>query len=316
MRIAISPDENPGDPGTTADPTITERDLNVKVATALEAALKRCGQDAWFDPGITYVDRVQRANSDRTDLLIACAHNAGGGQGMRALVCPGGRQSETPTWSDGRRNRQDDLAGAVAGELKTAGLIEQWSEVDENVFECCQFQFDSGYFELEFMDSAHDQAIYRQPGYPAAAAEAIARGAAHVYGFTYVAADATAPAPAPGPAAASPPGSAIGDAHSALSAVYNRPPTEKEVFDFAGSLNPDRSNFNDLVQSAEDNLGHPDAVRIQPTHLADVLDQVQADLATLKAAPGGAAALSLGKVADALQAAGTALQAAATELRG
>ena len=75
MRIAISPDENPGDPGAVHN-GIVERDVNIKVATALQAALQRCGQDAWFDAGITFEERVAKANSDGTQLLVACAHNA------------------------------------------------------------------------------------------------------------------------------------------------------------------------------------------------------------------------------------------------
>jgi len=221
MRIAISPDENPGDPGTTADPTITERDLNVRVAGALQEALQRCGQDAWFDPSITFVDRVQRANSDRTDLLVAVAHNAGGGQGMRALFCPGGHQTDVPTWSDGRPNRQDDLAAAVGAELEAAQLVDWWSPEDEAVFECCQFQFDTGYLELEFMDSPHDQAIYRQPGYPAAAAEAVTRAVAHVYGFTYVAPAVPQPEPPPEPTPPAPPSTTVGELDVARAMVLS-----------------------------------------------------------------------------------------------
>ncbi len=211
VRICISPDENPGDPGTTVDPWITERALNVQVASALEAALKRCGQDAWFDGGITYEERVARANSDGTHLLVACAHNAGGGSGTRFLVCPGGHESQTPTWRDGSPNRQDQLAAAVGAELVAAGVSPGWKEEDEAVYECCQFWADSLYCELLFMDNVSDQAIYHQPDYPSRAAEAIAKGIAKVFGFAYVPPPAPAPtpptpnpAPAPEPAPAPP----------------------------------------------------------------------------------------------------------------
>jgi len=222
MRISISPDENPGDPGTTVDPQITERALNVQVATALEAALKRCGQDAWFDGGITYEQRVARANSDGTHLLVACAHNAGGGEGTVFLFCPGGHADQTPNWRDGSPNRQDQLAAAIGDELVAAGISGKWTTLDEDVYECCQFAYDTAYVEILFMDSARDREVYHQPGYPVAAAEAIARGIAKVYGFAYVAPAPAAsappppPPPAPAPAPAPEPAPAPAPALSSL----------------------------------------------------------------------------------------------------
>lgn len=203
MRIAISPDENPGDPGTTADPTITERDLNLKVAGALQAALQRCGQDAWFDPSIGYVERVARANGDGTHLLVACAHNAGGGSGTVFVFCPGGHASQTPTWSDGSPNRQDQLAQAIGDQLVADGVSPRWSVYDESVYECCSFALDTAYVEFLFMDNPGDQQRYHDPAYPGRAAEATAKAIASVFGFAYVSPDPPAP-PAPAPAPVDP----------------------------------------------------------------------------------------------------------------
>lgn len=203
MRIAISPDENPGDPGAVSPDGIQERDLNVKVAEALLAELTRNGQDAWFDPNITYVDRVAKANADGTDLLIACAHNAGGGEGLRAVICSNGHVSQTPTWFDGRPNRQDALAGTLGDEMFNAGLITgspSWSFVTEDVYEACSFQFDTLYAELLFMDSPHDHFIYTQVNYPERAAGCLARAISRVYGWHY-----SSPPPPPPPLPPPPP---------------------------------------------------------------------------------------------------------------
>jgi len=194
MRIAISPDENPGDPGTTADPAITERDLNVKVATALEAALQRCGQDAWFDHSITFEERVNKANADGTRALVACAHNAGGGEGTVFVFCDGGHEAQTPRWSDGSANQQDRLAQRIGVHLVGDGVSPRWTTFDENVFESCDFQFDTAYIEYLFMDNAGDQARLASPDYPQRAAEATVKGLADVFGFAYVA-PGSSPAP-------------------------------------------------------------------------------------------------------------------------
>lgn len=191
MRIAISPDEDPGQSGTTADPSVTERELNVRVAEALQAELGRCKQDAWFNPNIGVVQRVAEANGDGTELLIACAHNAGGGEGTVFVFCPGGEQS----------GKQAAYADAVQAELVNAGITAGGEHrYDENVYECCGFGRDTLYCELLFMDSGHDRAIYHAPDYPAKAAAAIARGVSKVAGFEYVpAAPPSPPAPPPAP---------------------------------------------------------------------------------------------------------------------
>lgn len=67
-------------------------------------------------------------------------------------------------------------------------------------------------------------------------------------------------------------GMKIGLAHVALKAIYQRQPTEQEMFDFANSLNADGSNYNDLVQGAANQLQNADLVRIQSETLAASLD--------------------------------------------
>jgi N-acetylmuramoyl-L-alanine amidase len=178
MRIAISPDENPGDSGSVAADGTTERSVNLGVATALQAALARCGQDVWFDPTITYVDRTAKANSDGTQLLVACAHNesTAGLSGTQFVFCTGGEGF----------GRQAAAADAVYAELaKLPNWPARRSNVDEAIYECCQFGGDTVYIEYLYM-SPEDETIWSQPTYPQDAAEATARGLAATYGFTYV----------------------------------------------------------------------------------------------------------------------------------
>lgn len=178
MRIAISPDENPGDSGSVAQDGTTERSVNLLVAGALLAALGRCRQDAWFDPDITYVERVARANGDGTLVLVACAHNEStpGKRGTQFVFCPGGAVV----------GRQGMAAANVYAHLREIpGWPPRIPDAIEDVYECCEFEKDTVYCELLFM-SLDDEPIWSAPWYPAAAAEAIAQGLAVTYGFDYV----------------------------------------------------------------------------------------------------------------------------------
>jgi hypothetical protein len=72
----------------------------------------------------------------------------------------------------------------------------------------------------------------------------------------------------------------IGLAHIAISAVYNREPTQQELFDFANTLNDDGSNYNDLVQG----LANQPAV----VHdLAGMVTALENRVAKLEAIPPG-----------------------------
>jgi hypothetical protein len=168
-----------------------ERTINLRVCEPLLAALKRCGQDAWFDPSITFVDRVARANSDGTALLVACAHDVStpGQTGGCAVFCPGGQTF----------GRQEQAAGAIFAALLADGLTSQRrADVVESIYECCAFNGDTAYIELNCM-SPDDEPRWSAPDYGARAAEAITRALAGVYGFAYVPAQ-PAPAPPPQPA--------------------------------------------------------------------------------------------------------------------
>lgn len=179
MRIAISPDENPGQSGSVAADGTTERSVNLLVAGALRDALVRCGQDAWFDPTITWDERVATANGDGTALLVATAHNEStdGQSGTQFVFCPGGLTF----------GHQSAAAAAVYGELaKLPGWPARRGDAVENVVECCAFNGDTVYCELLYM-SPQDEPLWSAPGYPRRAAEAIARGLASTYGFAYVA---------------------------------------------------------------------------------------------------------------------------------
>ena len=178
MRIAISPDENPGDPGAVHS-GIVERDLNIKVATALEVALKRCGQDVWFDPSITFTQRIEKANSDGTQVLFACAHNAAGNpqaEGALFLFC--GPEAHT-------LGHQQAAADNCGRELVAGGLVAHYGTYDEDVAECCDFNGDTVYCEFAYETNAADVATISQPDYPSRAAELIAQGLAATYGFAY-----------------------------------------------------------------------------------------------------------------------------------
>jgi N-acetylmuramoyl-L-alanine amidase len=177
MRIAISPDENPGDPGSVAADGTTERSVNLKVATALSDVLRRCGQDAWFDPNITFNDRVAKANSDGTNLLVACAHNEStpGRSGTEFVFCEGGLQF----------GKQAQAADAVYQELaKLPDWPPRRPNVVEAVAECCNFNSDTVYIEFLFM-SPEDRVISSRPNYAQDVAEAVARGLASTYGFPF-----------------------------------------------------------------------------------------------------------------------------------
>lgn len=178
MRIAISPDENPGDPGAIAN-GIVERDVNVKVAAALEAALKRCGQEAWFDPDITFTQRIEKANSDGTQLLVACAHNAAGSpnaEGALFLFC------DAQAHDVGHQQALADNCGHL---LVQSGLVAHYGTYNEAVAECCDFNGDSLYVEFGYETNPSDAAHIRQPDYPAYAAECLAQGIAWTLQFPY-----------------------------------------------------------------------------------------------------------------------------------
>ena len=188
MRIAISPDENPGDPGSVGPDSTTERSVNVRIATALEAALRRCGQDAWFDPSITFTQRVQRANADGTTLLIACANNEDtpGVSGTQFVFCA----PDGPSFG-----HQAALADAIFAELWSGGLTSgRRRDFLGAIAECCDFRGDTAYVEFSCM-SPDDQHFWSDPHWAVAVAEATARGVAKVFGFAYLV--PTPPPPSP-----------------------------------------------------------------------------------------------------------------------
>lgn len=183
MRIAISPDENPGDPGAVHS-GIVERDVNIKVAAALEAALKRCGQDVWFNPNITFEQRVAEANHDGTQLLVACAHNAAGSpaaEGALFLFCAGNDGGA----SSKAFGHQQLLAQKCGEALVAGGLAGHWSEYVEDVYECCVFDNDTLYCEFGYETNPTDAARIKQPDYPVRAAELLCQGIAAAMGFAY-----------------------------------------------------------------------------------------------------------------------------------
>ncbi len=184
MRIAISPDENPGDPGAVHN-GIVERDVNIKVATALQAALQRCGQDAWFDAGITFEERVAKANSDGTQLLVACAHNAAGSpaaEGALFLFCNVNGDGGAAAKAFGH---QAVLAEKCGEALVAGGLVGHWTEWPEEVYECCAYNGDTLYCEFGYETNPDDAARIQQPDYPARAAELLCSGIAAALGFPF-----------------------------------------------------------------------------------------------------------------------------------
>jgi len=178
VRIAISPDEDPGATGSVAADGTPERSVNIDVASALLGALLRCGQDAWFDPDITYIQRVARANSDGTEVLVACAHDIStpGARGGCFVFCPGGEEF----------GRQAQAADAVYANL---AMLPGWPprrpNVVEDVYECCAFNGDTVYVEYLCM-SPDDEPLWSAPNYAPRVAEATARALSSVYGFAYV----------------------------------------------------------------------------------------------------------------------------------
>lgn len=70
----------------------------------------------------------------------------------------------------------------------------------------------------------------------------------------------------------------VGLAHAIISAIYNREPTQQELFDFANSLNQDLSNLADLVQGL---AGQPGVVG----NVSGRLVALEATVAALQANP-------------------------------
>lgn len=179
MRFAISPDEEPGDTGTTAG-GIIERTLNILVGNELVKALERCGQDVWFDPSLTARQRTTKANSDGTQVLFACAHNysvGGMGEGSVFIFCNAAAHSV---------GKQAAAAANVGNALIAAGLSKHWITVDEALIDCCNFNGDTVFCEFLYQSNAQDLATIKTPGYPTRAAEAACKGLAQTYGFAYV----------------------------------------------------------------------------------------------------------------------------------
>lgn len=191
MKFGISCDENPGDPGAVHS-GIVERDLNIAVGTELARALLRCDQSAWADFSITYEQRVARANSNGTDVLVACAHNASSNpaaEGAQLIICPGG---------DALFN-QGAIAAAVGAQLVADGIAQHYGVIHEQVYECCGFDRCSVYVEFLFETNPRDVARIHAAGYAHDAAESLCRGLSKALGFRYVAERPPAPAPAPSP---------------------------------------------------------------------------------------------------------------------
>lgn len=183
MRIAISPDENPGDPGAVHS-GIIERDVNIAVAEQLLAALKRCGQDAWFNPDITFEERVAEANKDGSSLLVACAHNAAGSpaaEGSLFLFCKGDDDGASAK----AFGKQMLLAEKCGQALVAGGLFAEWNIYIEDVYECCVFNSDTLYCEFGYETNPTDVATIKQPDYPHRAAELLCQGIAAAEGFAY-----------------------------------------------------------------------------------------------------------------------------------
>lgn len=191
MKFGVSCDENPGDPGAVHS-GIVERDLNIAVANELARGLIRCGQQAWADFSITFEERVARANSNGTDVLVACAHNASSSpaaEGAQLIICPGGDDLF----------RQLAVAQIVGQELVADGIAGAWGVIHEEVYECCGFNRGTVYVEFLFETNPRDVARIHEPGYPHDAGEALCRALAKAYSFAYVPEAAPAPAPTPEP---------------------------------------------------------------------------------------------------------------------
>jgi hypothetical protein len=200
MKIALSPDEDPGQPGAVAADGTVERDVNIVVGNALKAALERCGQSVTFDTSIGVVDRVARANNDGTELIVANAHNGSRDPSVRGcqfVFAPGGETS----------GNQGPAADQVGKQLVESGVATQrLGNAIVNVYECWAFNRDTLYVEYLFMSNPDDLAKIHSAGYAEAAADAVARGLAVAYGFAWVPREAPPPPPAPGPTPAPTPG--------------------------------------------------------------------------------------------------------------
>src|SRR5258708_5756006 len=128
MKFTISPDENPGDPGTTAG-GLNERELNLSVIAALVRKLESAGASVSFDPSITYTTRVGGANANGTDVLVAIAHNAGppDAEGAVFVFCndPAARGF----------GKQMAAATAVGDSIVNAGLASRSGTYTEDAYE-------------------------------------------------------------------------------------------------------------------------------------------------------------------------------------
>lgn len=179
MIICINPDEDPGQPGSTVDPFIQERDLNVIVCNALSRALQRCGQTVYWDEHMTFEQLIGQANALPADLVLAVGHNGGGGSYALTILCPGGEG----------QGQQSALAAAIAAEVG-AYTGQPGKQLSEQLAVLCQTNMDAVFIEPGFMDdpTGHFQSLYHSDtnAYAEAVAEAITRGVASVKGFPFV----------------------------------------------------------------------------------------------------------------------------------
>jgi N-acetylmuramoyl-L-alanine amidase len=188
MIVSLNADEDPGQPGTTIDPFIQERDLNCAVLDQVGAGLVRSGVVTRWDRNETLAAFIARVNSDGTDLAFAVGHNAGNGDYACSILCPGG---------DGNGNQLKCAQTVVRYLSATLGVGQ--AILHKQLGVCCDTTCDGVFAEPLFMDNPTHQSLYHPDvhAYAVKCGEAIAHAICESYNIAYVALQPPTPPPLP-----------------------------------------------------------------------------------------------------------------------
>lgn len=189
MKILIDPGHGGTDPGAVGH-GLREKDLNLSVCLEIPLMLKSWGIEAILtrtsDISLSLRARTDMALQHRVDAVISCHHNAGGGHGIetyRSLFNP----------------ESTRLANLVHFELLMAfpemadrqvktrrhPSVSSWDYYQLIREPHRQAGIPAIITETGFIDSAHDTAIMKRPGFAKVQAEALARGICEFFGVAW-----------------------------------------------------------------------------------------------------------------------------------
>ncbi len=151
MKVALYPDEAPGDPGTTAG-GIIERVYNMAACEKIVARFAAGGWSTRYRPDLGIDAAIADAISWGADMAIVIANNAGppAARGSMFLFCTEGAKA---------LDDQLTIATRIGDEAVRQGLITGWVPYVEPVAWCCNFPKATIFWEVEFQSNAVDRVI-------------------------------------------------------------------------------------------------------------------------------------------------------------